>query len=70
MKKMIVCLLVLGLFLGACSIAAQVNEENQNLDFSDENPGDSTPCGGGSGSGGGMPGPCGGGSGNSGGMPG
>jgi len=55
MKKILIVLLVVGLLVGVYCTAAVA---------------DSTPCGGGDGNGGGIPGPCGGGDGDSGGIPG
>ena len=55
MKKILIVLLVVGLLVGVYCTAVAA---------------DSTPCGGGDGDSGGIPGPCGGGDGNGGGIPG
>ena len=60
MRKVIVILLVLGLLLGTCCIAADTSEEEPFSDpdlLGDPGTGDGpAPCGGGSGNGGGAPG--------------
>jgi hypothetical protein len=58
MRKVLAVLLIVGLLIGICGVAADINEEEFNcVDVTGE-PGDSnpSPCGGGTGDSGGAPG--------------